>query len=298
MSQTSERAKTRLDNLAAIEPLLGALRTISMGTWQMAQHRLAEMQRYEQNYSRVLSDVLPQIHQQGLPTEEPLQKRSGEASAIALIIGTERGLCGKFNEALADQAVNWIASEHQDQAHLWVMGSRLAKALEKRKLIPDWFHPLPAGDLLSYTQAYQMTQSWLDEFEDWQFNSLTLLYNQSQRGGRLQFSTLPLLPYQLQTSLSEPTPAEENWPPPIIETDPKGIYHQIVLHFIASSFYQVLLKSAIAEHASRFHMMEEAKKNADEIMAELYLVINAERKRKITQDMQELAVGAGLIDNR
>jgi F0F1-type ATP synthase gamma subunit len=58
-----------------------------------------------------------------------------------------------------------------------------------------------------------------------------------------------------------------------------------------------LLKSAAAEHAARFNLMEEAKENADDIIEELRQVINTERKRKITQQMQELAAGAGLLDN-
>jgi F0F1-type ATP synthase gamma subunit len=44
--------------------------------------------------------------------------------------------------------------------------------------------------------------------------------------------------------------------------------------------------------------MEEAKKNADDIITALNRDLNVERKRKITREMQELAIGAGLIDNR
>ena len=84
----------------------------------------------------------------------------------------------------------------------------------------------------------------------------------------------------------------------IIETDPKGIYTQIIQHFIASSFYQALLQSIIAESSSRFRIMEEAQRNAGEIITTLTQEIQSERKRQITREMQELAAGAGLIDNR
>jgi F0F1-type ATP synthase gamma subunit len=43
--------------------------------------------------------------------------------------------------------------------------------------------------------------------------------------------------------------------------------------------------------------MQEASENAEEIIEELVRVLNAERKRKITQEMQELAVSAGLLDH-
>jgi len=43
-------------------------------------------------------------------------------------------------------------------------------------------------------------------------------------------------------------------------------------------------------------LMQESIDNADEIIEELQLIINAERKKQITQEMQELATGAGMID--
>ena len=71
----------------------------------------------------------------------------------------------------------------------------------------------------------------------------------------------------------------------------------IIEQRIALSFYQVLLKSAAAEHSSRYSLMQDAKDNAEDIVEELNRIINTERKRKITQEMQELASGAGLLDN-
>jgi F0F1-type ATP synthase gamma subunit len=44
--------------------------------------------------------------------------------------------------------------------------------------------------------------------------------------------------------------------------------------------------------------MEEASNNAQEIIDETNQIINTERKRRITQQTQELAVGAGLLDNK
>lgn len=298
MSQISERAKSRLDNLAAIEPLLGALRTISMSTWQVAQKRIAQMKQYERNYQRILIEILPTLEKSPLRASHAPAQSQPVADAIFLIIGTERGLCGKFNETLADNAIQWIKTQNVAEQQIWVMGTKMAQTLERKGISPAWHQAFPTGDISSYPQAYQMTQGWLKRFEKYEFNRFIILYNQAIRGGRNQFSTLSLLPYNYHPAASDPLADSPRWPPPIIETDPVGIYHQINQHFIASSFYQALLKSAVAENASRFRIMEEAKQNAEEIMTELNQIIHTERKRQITQEMQELAVGAGLMDNK
>ena len=73
-----------------------------------------------------------------------------------------------------------------------------------------------------------------------------------------QFSTYQLLPYQF------PQPAENNhfdpYGPTIIETDPMGIYNQIIERIIASSYYQIIQKSAIAEHSTRYNLMQNRSK--------------------------------------
>jgi len=297
MAQTFERAKSRLNNIRAIEPLLGALRTLSMGTWQMALNKIARMQQYEENYDHILVEILPKIDKNNLREQKKGSQAVEIADTILLIIGTERGLCGKFNKVLAKNALDWIETQEFPSHQIWAMGSRMIRELERKGVNVSWRKPLPASSLASYQQSYLTTQSWLKQFEGYAFNQFIILFNQTAKGGGYQFTTFNLLPYEIHHPLSGIDETERRWPPPIIETDPKGIYHQIIEHYIASSFYQILLKSAAAEHSSRYNLMQEAEDNAEEIMEELQQIINKERKRKITQEIQELASGAGLLDN-
>ncbi|MBG0770589.1 MAG: F0F1 ATP synthase subunit gamma, partial [Anaerolineaceae bacterium] len=107
MTQSYERIVARLNNLQAIEPLLGALRTISMGTWQMAQNKLNRLADFQENYHQILRQVSPEV----MTTKKPklTSKNEDEVQNDAvLLIGTERGLCGKFNENLAAAAMKWM----------------------------------------------------------------------------------------------------------------------------------------------------------------------------------------------
>ena len=298
MTQNFERAKSRLENISSIEPLVGALRTLSMGTWQMALNKIAKIKSYEENYDHILVEILPLIEKSISNRRKPEEKTTNIADSIFLIIGTERGLCGKFNENLIDHSLNWINDQDVSSYQIWTMGSRLIQKLEGREINFTWRKPLPASDLTSYEQAYLTTQNWLEQFENYDFNEFYVLYNQLQTGGQYQFSSYQLLPFEIEDLHINQKQILKKWPPPIIETDPKGIYRQIIQNYIASSYYLILLKSSAAEHAARFKLMEEAKENADEIIEELRQVINAERKRKITQQMQELAAGAGLLGNK
>lgn len=295
MSQNSERAKTRLRNLTAIEPLLSALKTISMGNWQMALNKATQIQHYERHYKRILSDILPALGNEVFRETRPGKDNN---KVVILIIGTENGLCGRFNDLLVENAIQWIQKQDFFQQKVWALGTKLVATLERKGISPDWTHPLPGREVGTYAQAYRMTQDWHKRYEEHEFDRLIVLYNQAIRGGGNKFVTLTLLPFTVQSPSAEPAVERENLPTPIIETDPIGIYRQINLHFLASSFYQVQLQSMIAESSSRFRIMEEAKRNAGDIMTALAQEIQVERKRQITQEMQELAVSTGLIDNK
>ncbi len=269
-----------------------------MGAWQMAKNKIARMQQYEVNFNRILIEILPQIDRNKIQKPQIPDQSNLIADTIVLIVGTERGLCGKFNESLANNALAWIDRQNFYDCQIWIMGSRLQREMKKKDVEFSWRKPLPEGTLFTYQEAYVIIQKWLEQYEAFEFNQFIILYNQIAPGGNHKFSQYYLLPYQIQHPTTPIKEAHNAWPPPIIETDPKGIYNQIIQHYIASSFYQILLKSAAAEHSARYNLMQEAKDNAEEIIEELNRVINAERKRQITQEMQELAVGAGLLDQK
>jgi F-type H+-transporting ATPase subunit gamma len=105
---------------------------------------------------------------------------------------------------------------------------------------------------------------------------------------------MSLIPPDLRSDQSATAP--EIWPPPIIETDPLGLYARLVEQLTAATLYDCLIDSAVAEHAARFRLMEEASQNAAQLIEELTQSIQAARRQAITREMQELIVGAGLLD--
>ena len=268
-----------------------------MGAWQMANNKIALMNKYESNYDRILNEVMPHISHKRQRSQQVPEKPPGFIDTIYLIIGSERGLCGRFNISIAEKALSYIKKQDASSYQIWVMGSRLLREVDRRGGKVTWRMPLPASSLFTYQQSYTLAQSWLEQFETFNFNHFVILHNQSLKSGIYRFSVNQLLPYQIKRSPANSIYTQELWPPPIIETDPKGIYNRIIQHFIAFSLHQSILKSSAAEHSTRYNLMQEASDNAEDIIEDLLRVINAERKRKITEEMQELAVSAGLLEH-
>ncbi len=300
-----ERAEERLTNIRTVEPILSALRTISMGTWQAALKQSQRIDRYETHLSRLLPALLPHLPPQEdpaspppgryLPRSAPAEERGRKARIIGLAIGSERGLVGRFNTVVAER-INAYLSERESaevRPELAVLGSRLRRLLQRRGDGMTWLGPLSVTALPTFERASELAQRWLTQYEARELDQVDLIYNQYRGVDRYQPTVIGLIPPPL--SMGGGDGEEESWLPPIIETDPLSLYTHIVQQQIALNLYRVMLDSASAEHAARYQLMEAASQNVERLVEELTLVIQTARQQEITQEMQELAAGAGML---
>ena len=88
------------------------------------------------------------------------------------------------------------------------------------------------------------------------------------------------------------------FPPPIIEGNPFRMMEQIDRHLLAIRFYQLILDAIASENLYRYRLLEEAKENTSNLLEELTLAIQSERRKEITQQLQELLVGSGMLAQR
>jgi F-type H+-transporting ATPase subunit gamma len=293
---TSERAALRLKNIHAIEPIISALKTLSLGSWQSALVKTDEIKQYEENFDHILSEILPRIKK----IKKFGARKHGydnRSKTIFIIIGTERGLCGNFNKSLSEKAVSWIDSKHFSNFEVWAMGSKMIQLLDRKNNNVEWDHTLKSSFLSSYASAYVLATQWLKAYEDYEFDELFLIYNQQSEEKGFRFSTYRLIPYELNEYQDLKSTSKTLWPSPIIESDPINIYKQIIIQKIASRFFLTLQQSSIAENYYRFTLLQDAEENAEEMIQDLVTIINTSRKQKITQAVQELASAAGLLDN-
>ena len=294
-----ERAENRLDDIRAVEPILSALRTISLGSWQAALKRKDGVRRYAERLAATLPALLSHISP---PSSPPMGGKEGGMRVVALVVGSERGLCGRFNAAVVECTERYLAEQETAgaQVELIVMGTRAARIFRRREAAPASSATLPVTGLPSYRLVFDLTRRWLARYEEHELDAVDLIHNAYHGTGRYEPAVVRLIP----STLPAPGPPDgrrsltEPWPSPIIETDPLSLYARVVEQLTAARLYELLLESAAAEHSARFQLMEGATQNAERLIEELTLTVQTARQQAITQEMQELAAGAGLIGPR
>ncbi len=293
MVEDIERAQDRLENVHTVEPLLGALRTISLASWQAALRQKENVQKYTRQLTMMLPFLLPHI-------PAPQKKRGARPTAqatkiVALAIGSERGLCGRFNAEVHDRTIQYMdeQTKKEVQVELYSLGHRLNRIFQREQRALAWTGTLSGASLPSYRLAFDLTRRWLIRYEARELDNVDIIYNSYRGAGRYEAVVIKLIPPQL--SFEEQSSSDEIWPSPIIETEPLSLYTRVVEQGTAIRLYECLLNSAAAEHSARYQLMEEATKNAERLINELTMAVQMARRQAITQEMQELAAGAGLL---
>jgi F-type H+-transporting ATPase subunit gamma len=237
-----------------------------------------------------------------LPGQRDLGPDDSQLSSqvAVLVIGSERGLCGRFNTAVVECAAIYLAEQAEagSRVALFALGSRLGRQLEQRKQPLARSQSLPAATSALAQLAFDLTRGWLAGYEAYSLDELIVIHNAYQGVGRYEAITTrlipPALPPQSEAALNGVS-LIGSWPPPIIETDPLRLYTRIIEQWTAISLYQRLLESAMAEQSARFQLMEASTQNAERLIDELTMTMQTARRQAITQEIQTLVAGAGLV---
>lgn len=304
MAEDFERVGQRLNNISTVKPILGAMRTISLGSWQSALKKQESLLAFDQNFQNILTLLVTKLPKGGFSTEKPqrmlVQEENSEKpeKIIMIVLGSERGLCGGFNISMSNYALKRFQQlkDEGKQVELWALGTRLIRMLNHRSNGLTYSRPLSTTALPDYALANELTIHWLKMYEAYQLDAVEVLYNRYKGPGSYAQTALRIIPPELKMKTKRSGSVKRPpGPSPIIESDPVGIYIKVIQQMTTMAFYQALINSAASEHAARFQLMEEAGQNSDRLIDEMTEMLQMYRRQSITQEMQELAVAAGLL---
>ena len=302
-----DRAEARLENLEAIEPLLGSLRVLSLSTMQMALNRQQSLRQYNDRFLKIAAFLRskPEVRKKKAhmsKAEQPLALMSDakkrHTKRVVAVIGSSRGICGQYNKQLADQASKWIARDTEAKTEVLVFGPRLHNAMRAEGIAFTSGAALFTGSLPDYALVSQLMREWEEQLRTGEVESVSL-YSFRRLGTRNVYKPklTKLLPDSAQLSSLEALDPGFGFAP-VIEGDPLEILARIEKHLNAIQLYDLILDAITAENLYRYRLLEEAKENTEVLLEELSITLQMERRKAITQQMQQLGVASGMLAER
>ncbi len=282
--------KTRIGSVKSTQQITRAMKLVAAAKMKRSIDAALASRPYSDEVTAVLKSLMARVDTDG----HPLLKSRDVVHKVAIVVVTsDRGLCGGFNNGLLRKVNNWIGDQRQEspafeEPEILVYGKKARDFFQRRgatlgrtevDLNPSTFDDL----------AEKLVAELCTRFEDGELDAVYLVYNRFESTLTQVPVIEPLFPL---TALAQEAAEPDAMVDFQYEPNQQSILHQILPLFLRTRMHQVLLESTAGEHAARMTAMDAATRNATDVIDRLTLEYNRARQAAITTELVEIVAGA------
>jgi F-type H+-transporting ATPase subunit gamma len=280
--------RLRKAGVQSTQKITQAMKMVAASKLRRAQEAVEASRPYAQRMETVLGSLAQSV--QGLAGAPRLLAGSGRDDVHLLLVATsERGLCGGFNSSIVRAARKTAQSLLRDGKTVKIicLGTKGYQQL-KRDLDANIIDTIPLANDRGYAQAAEVGQRLLAMYDAGEFDVATLFYNQFKSVMTQIVTEQRLIPANI------PHAEEQDLGSAIYEYEPseEGILEKLLPKNVMVQIYRVILENAASEQGARMTAMDNATRNAGEMIAKLTLEYNRTRQAVITTELTEIISGA------
>ena len=283
--------RNRIGSVKQTQKITSAMKLVAASKLKRAQEQAEAARPFAERMATMLTNLAASVATtEGAP---PLLAGSGKAEVHLLIVATaDRGLCGGFNSSIVRGARARIRALREEgrQVKLLCVGRK------GRDILRREYGELIVGTIegvgrrrLEYAEAVQIAERINAMYEAGEFDVATIVYNRF-RSAITQVLTLqqliPVQPAAAEETQSEVRAVYE------FEPDEEAIRRELLPRNLAVQIYGALVENAASEQGARMTAMDNATRNAGEMIESLSLFYNRTRQAQITRELIEIVSGA------
>ncbi|MCI0448735.1 MAG: ATP synthase F1 subunit gamma [Chlorobi bacterium] len=285
---TLREIKRRIGSIKSTEKITRAMKMVASVKFRKAQQNVVAARPYARKIDEILRNLIPGIED----LDNKLLKEREIKKLIAVVVSSDRGLCGSFNTNLLKSASNKIVNKYSDfyTSHnitLFTVGRKSFDYFSKRGF--DIFaRAVNVFDRLNFIDAQNIVKEIIKGYTENKFDKVIVIYNEFKsvvQSKIVEEQFLPIPPFvnegeKLKTS---------NY---IFEPSGKDIIDNLLPRHLNTQIWRVLLESYASEQAARMTAMDTATTNANDLVKQLSLTYNRARQAAITKELLEVVAGA------
>ncbi|MCB9800701.1 MAG: ATP synthase F1 subunit gamma [Pseudomonadales bacterium] len=236
-------------------------------------------------YTEALNSSLQSLAEASSITVHPLLTQHEEGFDVAVIISTDKGLCGSLNPSLFKETIAWL--KHHKEGKVVAVGKK-AVAFARLAGIELYAQFTDLPDQVSPSDTISISTLIKEGFLDKEFRSVSLIYMDFvstlvQKVHVQQVLPLPKIETSEAALVDKLNEAEY-----IFEPNADAILNNLLPYYLENSVYQAFLEARASEHSARMVSMKNASENAGELMSDLRLVYNKSRQASITSELLDV----------
>lgn len=285
--------RNRIASVKATRKITKAMQMVAAAKLRRAQEVATAARPYAERMDAVLANLAGKITSRD--GASPLLVGTGKDDTQLLVVMTaERGLCGGFNSNIAKlaraDAVKLRAAGKT--VKIMTVGRKGADNLRRDlgKLIVER-RDFRSVRQVGFAEAEGVANKILEMFEAGEFDVVTIYFSEFQSVISQKPTALQLIPARLPEAAPD-SGAAKNTAVYDYEPEEQVILGQLLKRNITTQIFRGLLENAASEQGARMSAMDNATRNAGEMIDKLTITYNRQRQAQITKELIEIISGA------
>ena len=290
--------KTQINSVGSTKKITSAMKMVAASKLRRSQEK-AEAAR---PYSSRLEEMLASLASSAASGEGIIKLLTGtgnDQNYIVVPVSADRGLCGGFNSSINRETFKLVKYLEGDGKNVQLMPvgkkSRDFFSRVMKDQITESFVDLNVSNS-GYDSALQISNKLQELYFDGKFDKCILVFNKFKSVISQEVTQQQLIPLDVSNSSKEET-TDDNAAKAIYDYEPdeETILKDLLPKNVSIQIFKVLLESDAGEHGARMAAMDNATRNAGEMIDSLTLKYNRTRQAFITKELIEIISGAESI---
>lgn len=289
--------RDRIKSVKSTEQITKTMKMVAAAKMRKAENACQDARPYAAALYEVLQNLAARTPKGSAPL---MLKGRDEVKTVRLIVfGSSRGLCGGFNAQIARETVKAVADFKRQgkKVQLVTVGSKMFAELKHEFNDYIVHRDDEAASVHAYGNAEELGRLSIDAFKEGLCDEVHILYNAFVNVMTQKPTYRQILPFSAgqtaategQKNNAETTSVQAS---PEYEPDEEAVLRTLLPLNVSTQIFAALLESGAAEQGARMAAMDNATRNAGEMISDLSLSYNRQRQASITSEITEIVSGA------
>ena len=290
--------KTQINSVVSTKKITTAMKMVAASKLRRSQEKAVAARPYSSRLEEMLSSLASSAAS-GEGIIKLLTGTGNDQNYIVVPVSADRGLCGGFNSSINRETFKLVKSLENDGKNVQLMpvGKKSRDFFNRvmKEQIVESFIDLNVSNN-GYDSALAVSTKLQDLYFDGKFDKCILVFNKFKSAISQEVTQQQLIPLDVSESSKE-VKEDSNDAKAIYDYEPdeETILKDLLPKNVSIQIFKVLLESDAGEHGARMAAMDNATRNAGEMIDGLTLKYNRTRQAFITKELIEIISGAESI---
>jgi F-type H+-transporting ATPase subunit gamma len=282
--------KTRIESVKSTRKITKAMQMVAAAKLRRAQEAAEASRPYAERFGHVMAKLSASV---GDSESAPklLSGTGNDQTHLLVVMTSERGLCGGFNSNIAKMArVEAQALLAAGKTIKIITVGKKGRDALKRDLGQYYIHHVDLSEVknVGYANAQDVASDILDRFGAGEFDIAKLFYSQFEN----VVSQIPTMQQIIPADVPSDAGGDDAGSFYDFEPDEDAILRELLPRGVATAIFSGLLENGASEQGARMSAMDNATRNAGDMIDKLTVQFNRSRQAVITNELIEIISGA------